>query len=104
MTVQRLQVDPADLQRWAANHDDAAERAEAARADGAKVLQAAESWGPLFHEARRAAQEVVEARDAALAAQAARHRAMAAQLRSGGQAFAVSNEQNAANLGNIAPE
>jgi hypothetical protein len=102
MSVGRIEVDPAALARWATNHDAAAQDLEGARADGAKIVEATDSWGAMFHEARRAAQEVIEARERALAAQAERHRNMADQLRVGGAAFAAMNEDNAADLGEIA--
>ncbi|VBA62423.1 type VII secretion target [Mycobacterium attenuatum] len=101
MSVERIQADPAALERWATNHEGAAQTLEGARSDGAKILEAADSWGPIFSEARRAAQEVIEAREQALAQQAQRHRNMADQLRRGGAAFAAMNEDNAADLGDI---
>ena len=101
MSVGRIEVDPAALARWATNHDAAAQDLEGARADGAKIVEATNPGGDV-HEARRAAQEVIEARERALAAQAERHRNMADQLRVGGAAFAAMNEDNAADLGEIA--
>lgn len=96
--MERFEADPAKLARMATNHDSAAQTFEAARRDAMAILEAADSWGPIFFEARRAAQEVVLARDQALAAQAERHRRLADQLRRGGTAFAQMNEANAADL------
>ncbi|SKS74757.1 Protein of uncharacterised function (DUF2580) [Mycobacteroides abscessus subsp. bolletii] len=101
MTMEPIQVDPATLQKMATNHDSAAQACTAARADGAQVLADADSWGPLFYEARRAAEEVTEARDAALREQARRHEAMAEQLRRGGVVFSEMNQANAEALRNV---
>lgn len=102
MSMDRVEVDPAVLQRLATNHDEAAGTLEGARGDSSGALSDADSWGPLFYEARRATQESVEARDAALSSNAQRHRNMADQLRRGGAAFGSMNEQNTANLRDIA--
>lgn len=102
MSMDRVEVDPAVLQQLATNHDHAADKLQAARSDSSTVVSDANSWGPLFYEARRATEEAAEARDATLSSNAARHQNMADQLRRGGAAFTSMNEQNATNLRNIA--
>lgn len=101
MSMEPIAADPALMQRMAAKHEDAATELTGARNDHGQVLSAADSWGPLFYESRRAAQEAVEARDQALAAQAHRHSSLAEQLRQGGSKFAEMNQNNADDLGNI---
>lgn len=101
MSMEPIQVDPATLQKMATNHDSAAQACTAARADSAQVLADADSWGPLFYEARRAAEEVAEARDSALSTQARRHEEMAEQLRRGGVVFTEMNQANADAMRNV---
>lgn len=99
MTVNdQLQVDPAQLRIWASAHDAAAEQISAARAEHQQTIAAAQSWGPLFYEARRAAVDAVNARDAALLTEENRHRDMAAQLRTAAAEFERMNQQNVSNL------
>ncbi len=100
MTVndQALQVDPGQLIEWAIAHEQAAAVCAAACADHPHTIAAAQSWGPLFYEARRATVDAVNAREAALLAQERRHRAMAEQLRSGGAQMEAMNAVNQTNL------
>ncbi|MDO3101056.1 type VII secretion target [Mycobacteroides abscessus subsp. abscessus] len=102
MSMERVEVDPAALRELATNHDHAAEKYEAARDDSSTAVNDANSWGPLFYEARRATEEAAEARDTSLSSNAQRERNVADQLRRGGAAFGVMNEQNTTNLRNIA--
>ncbi|KAB7757475.1 type VII secretion target [Mycolicibacterium mucogenicum] len=102
MSMEPIAADPALMQQMAAKHDDASAQITNARGDHGQVLTAADSWGPLFYESRRAAQEAVEAREAALTVQAERHTKLADELRRGGAKFAEMNQRNAENLGNIA--
>lgn len=95
---QRLEVDPDQLRQWATAHDQAADACQAARQDNAQTIAAANSWGSLFYEARRATVDAVNAREATLIAEEERHRAMARQLRSSAEKF---NEMNAANQANL---
>lgn len=101
MSMEPIAADPALMQQMATKHDDAAAELTGARNDHGQVLSAADSWGPLFYESRRAAQEAVAARDHALSAQAQRHAALAEELRRGGTKFAEMNQTNADDLGNI---
>lgn len=100
MTVneQALQVDSDDLLKWAIAHESAAEACEQARADHPRAVADAESWGPLFYEARRAAVAAVNDRERALRDQQERHSAMAQQLRVAAAKFAEMNADNRANL------
>ena len=95
---ERLEVTPAQLREWALSHDRAAEACAAARADGEQTLAAAQSWGPLFYEARRAATEAVAARDETLATEQARHQEMARQLRSAAEQFEGMDAANRSGL------
>lgn len=95
---QALQVDPTQLIQWAIAHEQAADACAAARAEHPRTVAAAQSWGPLFHEARRATVEAVNAREAALLAAEQRHRAMADELRRSGAEFEAMNAANRANL------
>ncbi|MGH3556021.1 MAG: type VII secretion target [Mycobacterium sp.] len=98
MADQRLEVDSDRLRQWATAHDQAADACRAALQDHAQTIAAAQSWGPLFYEARRAAVDAVNAREAALTAEEERHRAMAHELRSGADKFDAMNAANRANL------
>ena len=95
---QRLEVDPDRLRQWATAHDQAADACRAALQDHAQTIAVAQSWGPLFYEARRAAVDAVNAREAALIAEEERHRAMARELRSSADKFDAMNAANQANL------
>lgn len=95
---QRLEVDPDQLRQWATAHNQAADACRAALQDNAQTIAAAESWGPLFYEARRAAVDAVNAREDVLIAEGERHRAMARQLRASAEKFDAMNAANQANL------
>jgi len=95
---QRLEVDPDQLRQWATAHDQAADACRSALQDHAQTIAAAESWGPLFYEARRAAVDAVNAREAALIGEEERHRAMARELRASADKFDEMNTANQANL------
>ena len=89
---------PSELREWAVMHDRAAEACAAARAEHPRTVAAAMSWGPLFHEATRAAVDGVNARENALLAEEQRHREMAARLRAGADEFEQMNATNRASL------
>jgi len=95
---ERLEVTPGQLREWAVSHDRAAEACAAARQDSEQTLAAAQTWGPLFHEARRAAQDAVTARDETLASEQRRHEAMARQLRSAADQFEEMDATNRSGL------
>lgn len=98
MSEQTLQVSPTDLIKWALAHEKAADACAQARSDNQHTAAAAASWGPMFHEARRATIAAVNAREATLVAQEQRHRAMAEQLRKGAAEMEEMNAQNRASL------
>ena len=96
--AETLHVTPAEMIRWALAHERAADACASARAEHPRTIEAAQSWGPLFHEARRATVEAVNARERALLAQEERHRAMAQELRTGAARMEQMNAENQANL------
>ena len=96
--AETLQVTPPEMLQWALAHERAAAACASARADHPRTIEAAQSWGPLFYEARRATVEAVNARETALLAQEQRHRAMAEQLRTGAARLEEMNAENRANL------
>lgn len=98
VSEQRLEVDSGQLRQWATAHDQAADACRAGLQDHAQTIAAAQSWGPLFYEARRAAVDAVNAREASLVAEEDRHRAMARELRSSADKFDAMNAANQANL------
>ncbi|WP_454561768.1 type VII secretion target [Mycobacterium haemophilum] len=98
MSEQRLEVDADQLRQWATAHDQAADACTAALQDDAQTIAAAQSWGPLFSAARRAAVDAVNAREAALITEEQRHRAMARELRASADKFDAMNAANQANL------
>jgi hypothetical protein len=98
MDVSGLQVDPDKLRQAADYYESAADRCAAARSDHPRAVAESESWGPLFHEARRAAVDAVNARERALMTEEAKNRQMADQLRRTAADFEAMNAQNAAKL------
>jgi hypothetical protein len=92
------QVPPHKLREWAIAHDQAAEACVTARQGHERTLAAARSWGPLFHQARRATVDAVNAREAALKHEEQRHRAMADQLRAGATTMEETEAVRAASL------
>jgi hypothetical protein len=95
---QRLELNLDELRQWATAHDAAADACRAALQDHAHTIAAAQSWGPLFYEARRAAVDAVNAREAALVAEEEQHRAMSRELRCSADKFDAMNAANQASL------
>lgn len=98
VSEQRLQVDGGQLRQWAAAHDQAADACKAALQDDAHTIAAAQSWGPMFYEAHRAAVDAVNARESVLVTEEQQHRAMARELRASAEKFDAMNADNQANL------
>jgi hypothetical protein len=98
MNVSDLQVDPVKLREAATYYDNVADKCAAARAEHARTVAEAESWGPLFFESRRAAVDAVNARENALVAEERKNREMAEQLRNSASEFEAMNAKNAADL------
>ncbi len=103
MSGERLEVQPGQLREWAVSHDRAADACATARQDNEQTLAAVHTWGPLFHEAARAAQDAVAARDATLASEQQRHEGMARQLRSAADQLEEMDAANRSRL-TIRPE
>ena len=93
-----LQVRPDQLLAWAASYEEAAQACVAARADHARVVEAAQSWGPMWHEAHLATIDAVNARDTALIEQERRYLATAQQLRASAGEFGSMDSGNRAHL------
>jgi hypothetical protein len=98
MAMDKLAVDPDTLRAAAARYDGIADECAAARAENARAVEETATWGPLFHESRRAAVEAINAREAALNAEEAKNRAMAEQLRKSATEYEAMNAENAARL------
>lgn len=98
MAMDKLAVDPGKLREAATRYDSIADECATARADNARAFEEAGTWGPLFHESRRAAVDAINAREAALSAEEAKNRAMAAQLRKSATEYEAMNADNAARL------
>ncbi len=98
MAMDKLAVDPGKLREAATRYDAIADECAAARADNARAFEEAGTWGPLFHESRRAAVDAINAREAALIAEEAKNRALAEQLRKSATEYEAMNADNAARL------
>jgi hypothetical protein len=91
-----IRITPALLHQVAARHDSVADEIAVARKAGADILAAVGTHGPIMHQFKAAASEVVARRDAAFAGQEAAHRAAAEKLRSAAARFGEQEEINAA--------
>jgi hypothetical protein len=91
-----IRITPELLIAVAARHDDVADEIAAARSAGSDILAAVASHGPIMHQFKAAANEMVQRRDDAFADHEAAHRAAADKLRSAAKQFSEQEEINAA--------
>ncbi len=72
-----IRITPSLLNQVAARHDSVADEIAVARSAGSEILAAVATHGPIMHQFKAAANEVVQRRDAAFADHEAAHRAAA---------------------------
>jgi hypothetical protein len=93
-----VRITPSLLNQVAASHDEVADEIAVARGAGSEILASVATHGPIMHQFKAAANEVVQRRDAAFADHEASHRAAADNLRSIAVRFSDQEEINAAEL------
>ena len=76
-----VRIDPDVLREVATQHDAVADQISAARAAGDDINAAVSTYGPIMHQVKAAAADVLAERDAALLEHGAAHRAVADELR-----------------------
>ena len=91
-----IRITPYLLNKIAARHDGVADEIAVARSAGSDILAAVATHGPIMHQFKAAASDVVHRRDAAFAEHEAAHRATADKLRTVAAQFAEQEEINAA--------
>ena len=93
-----IRITPAQLNQVATQHESVADEISVARAAGPDILAAVATHGPIMHQFKAAASDVVQRREAALADHEAAHRAAADNLRSIAAKFSDQEEISAAEL------
>ena len=91
-----IRITPSLLNRVAASHDGVADEIATARSAGSEILASVATHGPIMHQFKAAANDVVARRESAFADHEAAHRAAADNLRSIAKRFADQEEINAA--------
>ena len=93
-----IRITPALLNQVATRHDGVADEIAVARSAGSDILASVATHGPIMHQFKAAANDVVQRRDAAFAKHEAAHRAAADSLRSSATRFSDQEEDNASEL------
>ena len=93
-----IRITPSLLAQIASRHDGVADEIAVARGAGADIVASVATHGPIMHQFKAAANEVVQRRDAAFAEHEAAHRTAADNLRSIAARFHDQDEINAAEL------
>jgi uncharacterized protein YukE len=93
-----IRITPEVLRDVASRHDGIADEIAVARRAGTEITAAVASHGPIMHQFKAAANDVVARRDAAYAGHEAAHRSTADKLRSAAKHFADQEDANAAEL------
>ncbi len=93
-----IRITPALLNAVAAQHESVADEIAVARSAGSEILAAVATHGPIMHQFKAAAGDVVQRREAAFADHETAHRAAADNLRSIAARFSDQEEVNAAEL------
>ncbi len=93
-----VRITPSLLNKVAASHDGVADEIAVARSAGSEILASVATHGPIMHQFKAAANDVVARRDAAFADHEAAHRTAADNLRSIAVRFNDLEEINAAEL------
>jgi hypothetical protein len=93
-----IRINPAVLREVAANHEEVARVVEDARARGAEIAAAVESYGPIMHQVKSAVGDLLAERDTALADHSSRHRAAGDELHRAVHLYINMDDENAENL------
>ena len=93
-----IRITPSLLNQVALQHESVADEIAVARNASSEILASVATHGPIMHQFKAAANEVVQRRDAAFADHEAAHRAAADNLRSIAVRFSDQEEINAAEL------
>ena len=91
-----IRITPELLVQVAARHDGVSDEIAAARSAGSDILAAVATHGPIMHQFKAAANEVVQRRSAVFAGHEAAHRAAADKLRTVAAQFGEQEDVNAA--------
>jgi Excreted virulence factor EspC, type VII ESX diderm len=91
-----IRITPDLLNQVAARHEGVADEIAVARSAGSDILAAVSTHGPIMHQFKAAANEVVQRRATAFADHEAAHREAADKLRSVAAQFREQEEINAA--------
>ena len=93
-----IRITPSLLHQVATAHDEVADEIAVARSAGSEILASVATHGPIMHQFKAAANDVVQRRDAAFAHHEAAHRTAADNLRSIAVRFSDREEINASEL------
>ena len=93
-----IRITPSLITEVASRHDSVADEIAVARRAGPDILASVATHGPIMHQFKAAANDVVQRREAAFADHEAAHRAAADNLRSIAARFSDQEEINAAEL------
>lgn len=91
-----IRITPALLNQVAARHESVADEIAAARGAESEIVAAVATHGPIMHQFKAAARDVLTRRAAAFTDHEAAHRSAADQLRSIAAKFGEQEEINAA--------
>jgi hypothetical protein len=91
-----IRITPSLLNQVALQHENVADEIAVARKASAEILASVATHGPIMHQFKAAANDVVARRESAFADHEAAHRAAADNLRSIAKRFADQEEINAA--------
>ncbi|WP_428338859.1 type VII secretion target [Mycobacterium sp.] len=93
-----IQISAAVLHEVADGHDQVADAIAEARAAGAEIAAAVDSYGPIMHQVKAAVADVLAEREAALLEHDNRHRLAADALRRHARNYVDTDEANAERL------
>lgn len=96
-----IRINPAVLREVAANHEDVARIVDDARARGADIAAAVESYGPIMHQVKSAVGDLLLDRDTALADHSARHRAAGDELHRAVHLYINTDDENSEHFRNL---
>src|SRR5687767_13938881 len=93
-----IRVEPDVWRMVARRHEEAADVIARSRLAGPEIAGALRSYGPIMHQTKAAATDILTLRDAELRAHDGSHREAAETLRRAAAAFAVTENHNAERL------
>jgi hypothetical protein len=96
-----IRTTPSVLQEVASNHLDVADAIDAARMQGPEIHSAVQTLGPIMHQVKGAAADLLAERDDALTHHANRHRAASNELIRAMHSYKAADDDNRAELENL---